>query len=214
MKKLRSKQIKIFFYILLILAITLITYLFLTRENFYLIENNGQGPIIYRSAQLKPPALEKLIKEKNIDVVLNLRGSSHESWYQDEKALCSRLGIKYYAYGFSVNRPPDKKRFLNLLDVLDYVKKHNSKLLIHCKAGADRTGMMSAVIQIYLYNFSVEEAASKSLNLWYGHLPDPNGALEQVIQRYKPYQKQMTFREWILTKYNRNEILHHVTNQQ
>lgn len=212
MEKVKARKHKIlnFFLILVFIMAIFATYLILTRKNLHQIESKGNSPIVYRSAQLSTEYLEKLIKEKNIDVIMNLRGASNDAWYEKEKQLCKKLGVEYYVFGFSVNRPPDRTRFLHLLNILDDAKAHNKKLLIHCKAGADRTGMISTIIQVYLYNFPVDEAFTNSLSIRHGHIPKPEGALEKVIQEYKPYQEQMNFREWILTKYDRDKII----NQQ
>jgi protein-tyrosine phosphatase len=181
----------------------------LNRKNIHLIESHGQKPIIYRSAQLKPKDIKSLIKQKKIDTILNLRGESETKIYLREKKLSSKLQVDYYPYGFSMYRPPDKKRFLDILNLLDKVKVENKTLLIHCRAGADRTGLIAAITQIVLYDFSVDEAFASSYNKIYGHLPNPNGPLEQVLSRYKEFENEMSFREWVETKYKRKEIINY-----
>jgi undecaprenyl-diphosphatase len=192
--------------IILILIIAGASYLILTRKNIHLVSSNRLPPI-YRSAQLSHDDLERLIKSKNINLILNLRGESQEEYYIEEKNLAEHLGLEYYAHGFSVYRPPDRERFLSILEVLDYAKSTNKKILIHCKAGADRTGLISAISQIYLYNFPVDKALHSSLSWRYGHWPDPNGPLEQILIRYRKVEHEMNFKDWIKQQYNRNEIL-------
>jgi len=177
------------------------------RKNIHLIANDGQSPSIYRSAQLSPKELEALIKDKDIAIVLNLRGESKKKWYVEEQELCSKAGVEYYAYGFSESRPPDRERFLNILSVLDKAKTENKNLLVHCYYGADRSGLLSAVSQIYLYNFDIDKAMKESFHWYYGHPYDPNGILEGVIEQYRPYSQQMSSREWIDSSYDRELLL-------
>ena len=79
-------------------------YLLKNRKNIHVVNGYENQPEIYRSAQLKVKDLEKLLKSKGIDMVLNLRGESAEEWYLQEKALLEELGVEYYSYGFSVYR--------------------------------------------------------------------------------------------------------------
>lgn len=197
------------FLIVFFVIITIIAFFISSRENIHAIRRHGnaKAPLVYRSAQLTPAKFKRFVKEKNIDVVLNLRGESKSKWYVNEAKAAKELDIQYYTYGFSAYRPPDRERFLKILDVLDKVKREKKTLLIHCKAGADRTGLMSAVVQNYIYDMPVEAAKKDSLSFYYGHWVKPHGVLELVLDRYKPYEKQMSFREWIETKYDRQAIL-------
>lgn len=197
------------FLIILFLIITIVAFFLSSRENIHAIkkQNNIKAPIVYRSAQLTPAKFKRLVKEKKIDVVLNLRGESQSKWYVNEAKAAKELNIEYYTYGFSAYRPPDRERFLKILDVLDHVKESKKTLLIHCKAGADRTGLMSAIVQNYIYGIPIEQAKNDSLSFYYGHWAKQHGVLELVLDRYKPYEDQMTFRNWIETEYDRQAIL-------
>jgi protein tyrosine/serine phosphatase len=198
---------------LLILALVagLTAYLILTRKNIHQVESNGLEPLSYRSAQLKPNDLAHLIASKDIDVVLNVRGGSDsDKWYKEERDLVLSLGKEYHSHGFSVYKPPSRERFLDIVNVLEKAKAENKNILIHCKAGADRTGLISAVSQIILYDFPVEKAYKSSLNIPYGHVPNPNGPVEQVLIRYEESTKKIpniSFKEWINKHYSRKEIL-------
>lgn len=196
-----TKLIKIFSTIFLLVALG--AYLILTRKNIHQI---GSEPVIYRSAQLKADYLEDFIEEKNIDIILNLRGVRDQNWYHQEKALTEKLGIEYYSYGFPKDSLPSRKRLLKMLDLLDRVKAENKNLLLHCKAGADRSGFLSAIAQFYLYGKDFKEA-QKELSLIYGHLPDPEGSMEQVLALYKPYAAEMSFRDWVTEHYRAGKIL-------
>lgn len=216
MRKIISISLKIS--LALILIAGLIAYLILNRKNIHPVENNGLKPLVFRSAQLKPKELSHLIASKHIDIVLNVRGGSdEEAWYKEEKELTLSLGKEYHALGFSVYRPPSKERFIDIINVIEKAKAENKNLLIHCKAGADRTGLISAISQIILYDFPVDKAFKSSLNIPYGHLPNPNGPVEQVLLRYQIEKKknpELDFKNWIKNHYVRKEILIHAAKHK
>lgn len=218
MQKIINTFLKAF--LILVLLAGLITYLILNRKNIHQVENNGLKPLVFRSAQLKPKELAHLIASKHIDMVLNVRGGSdEEAWYKQEKELVLSLGKDYYSLGFSVYRPPSRERFLDIIDVIEKAKAENKNMLVHCKAGADRTGLISAISQIILYDFPVEKAFKSSLNIPYGHLPNLNGPVEQVLVRYQddleanPTHK-LSFKDWIKHEYVRKEILVHAAKHK
>ncbi len=201
-----KKNILVYIIVVLFLAAT-IAYLIINRKNIHYLDSGSHKAMIMRSAQLSTDDLKKLVEENDIDIVLNLRGKSKKAWYTEEKELTEKLKLEYFSYGFSVYRPPDRERFLNILDVLEKVRNENKKLLIHCHAGADRTGLIATVAQMYLYDFNLNDAKASSYNPYYGHIPDLDGALEQVLEQFRPYENDMNFRDFIEQKYNRQAIL-------
>jgi protein tyrosine/serine phosphatase len=188
------------------LIVSLVVYLILNRKNIHLVESRGKEPVIYRSAQLKDKDFRSLIEDTNIKVILNLRGVRNDSWYYSELATTEEMNIEYYSYGFSDDNLPSKKLFLEILDLFDYVRDNNLPLLIHCKAGADRAGMISTIIQIYLYEFKYEDAI-KSLSLRYGHIPNTKSPLEKLLKAYSQVEDKIGFREWIVKNYKHKDFV-------
>lgn len=183
---------------------------YIHRPNIGVVNGYKGEPKIFRSAQLTAERLEQLLEEEEIDVVLNLRGINEGApWYDAEKALLEELDIEYVSRGFGKNNPPTKKRFLKILDLLEEVNASGEELLIHCRAGADRTGLISAITQIHLYGYSVDQAMEESLKQFrFGHIYNENAPIEQVLFRYKPYyEKGMGLREWITNHYDREAII-------
>jgi undecaprenyl-diphosphatase len=132
--------------------------------NFHTV---SQGAL-YRSAQLDKDELEEAVRDRGIRAVLNLRGAHPgESWYDDEVAASKALGVAHFDYGLSAYRMLTDGQ---ISDVLGIIRRAPKPLLVHCKSGADRTGLVSA-----LYRFAVEgknaEEAEQQLTLLYGHFP-------------------------------------------
>jgi len=124
--------------------------------------------VLYRSAQLSKTETQWAVREYAIKSVLNLRGAhAGQPWYDEEIEAAGELGLAHFDY------PLSAKRFVTsqqVEEVLDIVRKAPKPLLIHCKSGADRSGLVAA-----LYRFSETGASAKEadreLSLVYGHFP-------------------------------------------
>lgn len=134
-------------------------------ENFDCVENGK----LYRSAQLKPKKLEKIIRNNNIKVVINLRGENpNAKWYNAEIDVCKKLGVEHYDIAMSAKQYPSKENLQKLLHIFDYSKTNNKPVLIHCRAGRDRTGLACALWELYMGKSKKE--AEKQLSLKYLHI--------------------------------------------
>lgn len=131
--------------------------------NFHAVES-GQ---VYRSAQLDGEDLKRRIHEKGIKSVLNLRGESPGSdWYDAEMATVRSQGVTHLNYRMSAGKPLSLEQMQEVLHLIEQAPK---PILIHCNAGADRTGLISA---IYLANQGASmERVREALSVRYGHLP-------------------------------------------
>jgi protein tyrosine/serine phosphatase len=137
----------------------------LIREgNFHAV----QPGVLYRSAQLSPAELGLLVRQYGIKSVLNLRGAhAGAPWYDGEIAAVHTLGAVHYDYPISAKRLVTSRQIAELLDI---VRRAPKPLLIHCKSGADRSGLVAA---LYEYAVDGESAADadRQLSLVYAHFP-------------------------------------------
>jgi protein tyrosine/serine phosphatase len=122
----------------------------------------------YRSAQLSPSSLLKLIADKKIQTVINLRGyNGGKRWYDSEVETTQHAGVKHVDLALSANQPLSNQQISRLLDLL---KKSPEPILIHCEGGADRAGLAAAI-----YEFIVAErspsVAGFQLSFRFGHFP-------------------------------------------
>jgi hypothetical protein len=87
-------------------------------------------------------------------------------WYLEECRVTHRLGIAQEDVCLSAGREPSAHEMLHLLEILD---RTEYPILIHCKRGADRTGLVAAVIVLLKTNGGLN-AARRQLGLRYGHV--------------------------------------------
>jgi len=124
----------------------------------------------YRAAQPTPAKLAKYVKKYGIKTVLNLRGlNTKYQWYRDEIAEAERLGVKFVDFKMSARRELTDAQTEQLIAILQDVPK---PILVHCKSGSDRTGLISA---IYVYKIAGrgEALADRQISFRYGHIGIP-----------------------------------------
>ena len=138
---------------------------------------------VYRSGQLWPLQLSSLLRKKGIRTVINLRGENPDrAWYTDELQVAKAAGVRHISLPMSANREPDNALLATLIDTLGAVEL---PVLIHCEAGADRSGLASALYKLTVQHKSPQESDGQ-LSFWYGHFPwltSRTGAMDRTFWR-------------------------------
>ncbi|WP_348271266.1 dual specificity protein phosphatase family protein [Rhizobium sp. Leaf384] len=125
---------------------------------------------LYRSAQPSAASLEGYVRLYGIKTVINLRGPERrEHWYTEEIATSSRLGIDHVDFAMSASREVTPETADKLVEIMKNAPK---PILIHCKSGADRSGIAAA-----LYSHKIaghdEEMSEGQLSIAFGHIAVP-----------------------------------------
>lgn len=125
---------------------------------------------VYRAAQMDGQALARWKREYGIASVLNLRGpDAGADWYETERAVSDRLGIRHMDFRMSAGSELTQDEVRRLLALMRDAPK---PLLIHCKSGADRTGL-AAALYVAAVDHRSELAAEWQLSLAFGHIGLP-----------------------------------------
>lgn len=160
---------------------------------------------VYRSAQ-PDERLEARIAEYGIASILNLRGGSpRDDFYRDEVRTAGQRGLQFYDVPLSATRRPGRRELLAIVDVLDRARY---PLLIHCKKGADRTGLAASLYYLMKRN-EAPELAQRGFSLAHAHVPllgpeklheplDDYGAW--LAHERVPHTPER-FREWVAWHY-------------
>lgn len=129
---------------------------------------------VYRSCRMSPEALSEVIQANGIKSILSLIGSN-----RDECETAGRLGVVFFGCSLSDRQEVTDKQMEKILATIRHAPK---PVLIHCKAGADRTGLVAA---LYAYGVEGQPAtvADDELTLRYGHLPSVLGFATSAMDR-------------------------------
>lgn len=165
--------------ILLLLLASYILY-FEEQGNFHVI-TLGEA---YRSAQLDRDELEYYIKKYNIKSILNLRGDNpNAGWYKEELKTCADNHVAYYSIALSAKHEPSQSDIRKLTELFSSMPR---PVLIHCKHGADRSGLVAAMWKVIVDKESKSEA-EKQLSLIYFHIPiGKTGSLDRFFKKWQP----------------------------
>jgi len=145
---------------------------------------------LYRSAQITPWRLKKIIKKYNIKTIVNLR-TKDNYLYQVEQEICKNMGVEYIGISLSSRSANSTQNLHRLKETL--LIDGNKPMLIHCKAGADRTGFASVFYHI-LKGKDPKEAVKKELRLKYAYLDFTSAGLVKEI--FLSYDKDEDFISW------------------
>lgn len=155
---------------------------------------------LYRSAQLSGPHLEQHIRAEGIRTVINLRGPNPgRDWYDDEVAVCERMGVKHIDVRMSAKELPPPAEAAVLMSALHEAPR---PILVHCKNGADRSGLACAAYLIAERGTAASAASSDQLHLWYGHMPvGPTQAMDRFFTMYNT-SSGMLLPAWVRSEYS------------
>lgn len=158
----------------------------------------------WRSNQPDPvhfPALE----DAGIKTVINLRGPDVYSYYLFEVEACQDYGMTLVDHTLFARVLGSADDYLKLLDIMENAEK---PMLIHCKSGADRTGIAAA---FYLLDQqgATPDVARRQLSIKYAHQRwSKAGILDALIDAYAEHhaKERIGLRDWLRDHYDPEAI--------
>jgi protein tyrosine phosphatase (PTP) superfamily phosphohydrolase (DUF442 family) len=162
---------------------------------------------LYRSSHPLPFQL-RVAAAAGIRTVINLRGNCPRiSSNQLEWNACERYGLKIFHFPL---RSRDAPRRDELLGLSALFKQCADPVLMHCKSGADRAGIASAVFLLTQEHCRPDQAR-RQLSFWrFGHVRwAKTGILDHFLDAYaQAYAASgIGFIDWVSTEYDRDAVL-------
>ncbi len=128
---------------------------------------------LYRGGQPSAAGFASLQK-MGITTVVNFRDERDK--IAEEKREVESLGMQYISIPWSGGDNPSDKQVVQFLDLVR--DNPESKIFVHCKRGADRTGTMVAAYRIAIEHGDVKSAVNEMHDYHYAHFLLPH------LQRY------------------------------
>lgn len=168
------------------------------------VNRHRLGARAWRSAQPAPHHIRWMARQ-GIKTIVNLRGERHCGSYWLEQEACRRHGITLVNFQVRSRAAPTRTEIRAARELFERIEY---PMLMHCKSGADRAGLMSV-----LYRFTKEgvplEKARAELSLRYGHIRQADtGILDQFFDSYVEYNRRhpMPFFDWVDDVYDADEL--------
>lgn len=157
---------------------------------------------LYRSNHPLPWQLAQAARRHGLRSVINLRGHRQECGSDAlGRARAGELGLIHADAPFESRGAPHKDRILRLAGLFAELPE---PLLIHCKSGADRTGLVAG-IWLLLQGRRVE-AALEQLHWRFGHVAaSRTGILDAFFQAYAAFlaaRGPKPFLDWVREDYD------------
>ncbi len=158
----------------------------------------------WRSAQPAPHHIG-WAAARGVKTVINLRSDQSFGTRWLEEQACKRYGLSLVDLTLRSRAAPERAEFRAARDALQSVA---FPILVHCKSGADRAGLMSVLV-LHLHEGVPIADAKKQLSLRFGHIRHADtGVLDYVFDRYLADNEKVpiAFWDWIETVYDPAEI--------
>lgn len=159
---------------------------------------------VYRSRQLDAPQLKKVINENGIKTVIRLVGTedSNRESFEEEQAAIAETDAELVVASLPSSRLPYRSEIQKVFEALD---KAEAPILVHCKHGSDRTGLVST---IWLHDYLGEplDKAREQLAFFpYGHVAwGEASAMGRFLDMYAEFAKSnpnVSIKEWVKLHY-------------
>jgi protein tyrosine phosphatase (PTP) superfamily phosphohydrolase (DUF442 family) len=167
------------------------------------------GGRLIRSAQ-PTSGLKDMIRDHKLASILNLRGGSPKhDYYSNEVRVAQEAGVDFYDFSMSATKRPKRSDLLRLIDVMT---RCEYPLLIHCKSGADRTGLATAIYRMVVLKEPPEQALA-AFTVYHSHFPlFGTQRLHEPIDEYAAWLARNAlphtperFRDWVLNTYEADD---------
>ena len=171
--------------------------LFLDHGVFRILYVNQHrlGQRAWRSGQPAPHQIGALAR-RGLRTIVNLRGERLCGSYLLEKSIAERHGITLVNFKIRSRFAPGRADIRAAAELFERVEY---PILLHCKSGADRAGLMSVLYRHLKEGVPIIEA-KQQLSLRYGHFRRRKaGVLDHFFESYIDDNKRspMPFLHWV-----------------
>ncbi|GKT12655.1 MAG: hypothetical protein ISEC1_P1634 [Thiomicrorhabdus sp.] len=170
-------------------------------RNFYAVSDKA-----YRSNHPSGRFVKRVHREHGIKTIISMRRADTTGQYLLEKEAADQVGITMKHILMSSRELPTVEQILNAKELLETAEY---PILMHCKSGADRAGLMSVFYEHFIQQKPIEEALNQ-LSMKYGHFRwAETGKLDYFFDSFLAFQQKnpdISFIDWVTNHYDRETL--------
>ena len=158
------------------------------------------APGVYRSNYPTSPRIKRL-KRQGVNTILSLRGQFDGAFNALERDACERHDVMLTFVPLGAREAPKARRILDLLKTFQEIDR---PFLMHCKSGADRASLASAIYLIAIEGKSVAEAR-QMFSIRFIHFKwTKTGILDMFLDMYEERLEHgpIVFQDWVAHEYD------------
>jgi len=162
------------------------------------------APGVFRSNHPDHARLERY-GGLGIENILTFRGALLKPFHRLEEQSCTDLGQNLTVISMASRAAPTRE---SLLALLDYFDRTPVPFLMHCKSGADRTSLASALYLLHVKGAPMSEARRQMSPRYLHFRWTKTGVLDRVLDLYEARQREdaIPLRDWIETEYDPDAV--------
>ena len=170
-----------------------------TTDNLHAVSQDA-----FRSRQLSESEFKRVIHDNGIKTVIRLVGTedSNRESYEEESAAIAQTDATLIVASLPSSRMPYRSEIQRVFEALDTAEP---PILVHCKHGSDRTGLVST---IWLHDYKGEplKKAREQLAFFpYGHVEwgeaSDMGRFLDMYAAFKQRNPGVSIKEWVKLHY-------------
>lgn len=159
---------------------------------------------VYRSDMPSGKQVKAKIKKYDIKTVLRLIGIKDQNAesYEEESAAVDETDAILLIAPLPTSRKPYRSELQTLFMHLDSIAKDGLPVLIHCKQGSDRTGLVS-VIWLHDYEDVPFREAREQMNFW-PHMHVGGDSIDDFLDEFEAFSghdPSIKIQYWVKTNY-------------
>lgn len=180
--------------------------LFVDHAVFRLVWTNFaavEPGVLYRCNHPTPGRLAELTRRHGLKTLINLRGQAKNGSDALSREMAERLGLTFIDMSLESRGAPQKVRIERMATIF---REMQAPAIMHCKSGADRAGLASALF--VLLNGGTGADALRQLSLRFGHFArSRTGILDAFVRRYmRDGEGRKPFLDWVREDYDEEAL--------
>lgn len=137
---------------------------------------------VFRSGQLSPWLIEQQLRQTEIELIIDLNRPVKQHDQQFEEQTARELGIEHRRFGLDGNGTGEPEHFVDAVVELTRAYRAGRKVLVHCTAGAQRTGGVVAAFELLVLKKTPQQVAETMQH--YGWDPQEDLIVLQFVNQH------------------------------